>query len=76
MTMLAGKAHPRGDGMIRIRRWAGRTMPKFALGVSDSSTTSTVWPLASLVGALCGGVLADWAARHRQGDGSWCRAWG
>jgi len=42
-------------------------MPKFALGVSDSSTTSTVWPLASLVGALCGGVLADWAARHRQG---------
>jgi len=40
---------------------------KFALGVSDSSTTSTVWPLASLVGALWGGVLADWAARHRQG---------
>ncbi len=40
---------------------------KFAMGVSDSSTTSTVWPLASLVGALCGGVLADWAARHRKG---------
>ena len=37
---------------------------QFALGVSDSSTTSTVWPLASLVGALCGGVLADWVARH------------
>jgi MFS family permease len=40
---------------------------KFMLGVSGSSTTSTVWPLASLVGALCGGVLADWAARHRKG---------
>lgn len=40
---------------------------KFALGVSGSSTTSTVWPLASLVGALCGGVLADWAARRRKG---------
>jgi len=40
---------------------------KFAMGVSGSSTTSTVWPLASLVGALCGGVLADWAARHRKG---------
>ena len=40
---------------------------KFTLGVSGSSTASTVWPLASLVGALCGGVLADWAARHRKG---------
>lgn len=40
---------------------------KFAMSVSGSSTTSTVWPLASLVGALCGGVLADRAARHRKG---------
>ncbi len=40
---------------------------KFAMGVSGSSTTSTVWPLASLVGALCGGVLADWAARYAEG---------
>ncbi len=40
---------------------------KFAMGVSGSSTTSTIWSLASLVGALCGGVLADRAARHRKG---------
>jgi MFS family permease len=40
---------------------------KFSLDISDSSTTSTVWPLASLVGALCGGVLADRAARYRKG---------
>ena len=37
------------------------------MGLSGSSTTSTVWSLASLVGALCGGVLADWAARYRKG---------
>jgi MFS family permease len=40
---------------------------KFAMGVAGSSTTSTVWSLASLVGALWGGVLADRAARHRRG---------
>jgi len=40
---------------------------KFSMDISDSSTTSIVWPLASLVGALCGGVLADRAARRRKG---------
>ena len=40
---------------------------KFAMGVSGSSMTSTIWPLASLAGALCGGVLADWAATYRKG---------
>ncbi|APW63988.1 MFS transporter [Paludisphaera borealis] len=40
---------------------------KFEMDVSNSSLTSTAWPLASLVGALCGGVLADWRARHRKG---------
>jgi MFS family permease len=39
----------------------------FDLGLSSSSLTSTFWPLASLPGALCGGVLADWAARHSRG---------
>ena len=40
---------------------------KFSLDVADSSMTSTVWPLASLVGALCGGWIADLAARRRRG---------
>jgi MFS family permease len=40
---------------------------KFALSVAESSTTSTAWSLASLAGALCGGVLADWAARRWRG---------
>ena len=40
---------------------------KFSMDVSGSSTTSIVWPLASLAGALCGGVLADRAARRRKG---------
>ncbi len=40
---------------------------KFSMDISDSSTTSTVWPPASLVGALCGGVPADRAARQRKG---------
>lgn len=40
---------------------------KFSMDVADSSMTSTVWPLASLAGALCGGWLADLAARHRRG---------
>jgi MFS family permease len=40
---------------------------KFSMGISASSTTSIVWPLASLLGALCGAVLADWAARRRKG---------
>jgi MFS family permease len=40
---------------------------KFGLGVSGSSTTSTIWPLASLAGCLCGGWLADWAAQRRKG---------
>jgi MFS family permease len=36
----------------------------FQLGLSSSSLVSAFWPLASLPGALCGGVLADWAARR------------
>jgi len=40
---------------------------QFDLDIADSSLTSTAWPLASLVGALCGGVLADWRARSRKG---------
>lgn len=40
---------------------------KFSLDVADSSTTSTVWSLASLVGALSGGWIADMAARRRKG---------
>jgi MFS family permease len=40
---------------------------KFGLSVSESSTTSTVWSLASLAGAICGGVLADRAVRRRPG---------
>src|SRR5262249_41034648 len=39
----------------------------FRLGLGTSSATSTVWPLTSLVGALCGGVLADWAAQRSRG---------
>lgn len=40
---------------------------RFAMDVADSSTTSTVWSLASLAGALCGGWMADLAARTRRG---------
>jgi MFS family permease len=40
---------------------------RFDLGVSQSSFTSTFWPLASLPGALAGGMAADWAVRRRPG---------
>ena len=40
---------------------------KFELDLADSSLISTVWPLASLAGALGGGVAADWAARRSRG---------
>jgi MFS family permease len=40
---------------------------KFDLGLDKSSFTSTFWPLASLPGAIYGGVAADWAARSRKG---------
>jgi sugar phosphate permease len=40
---------------------------QFKLNIADSSLTSAVWPMASLVGALCGGVLADWRAQYRKG---------
>src|SRR5208282_3156468 len=39
----------------------------FKLGLGYSAFTSTFWPLASVPGALCGGFLADWAARRRKG---------
>jgi MFS family permease len=37
---------------------------RFEQGVGNASTISTTWSLASLGGALCGGVAADWAARR------------
>ncbi len=40
---------------------------KFKLDLADSSLISTAWPLASLVGALGGGVAADWSARRSAG---------
>ena len=39
----------------------------FGEGLGSSSLKSTLWPLASLPGALGGGFLADWAARKRKG---------
>jgi MFS family permease len=39
----------------------------FELGLSESSLTSTFWPLASLPGAVCGSVAADWAFKRRRG---------
>jgi MFS family permease len=39
----------------------------FGEGLGSSALKSTLWPLASLPGALCGGILADWAARRRKG---------
>jgi MFS family permease len=40
---------------------------KFELGLSSSALTSAFWPLASVPGAVCGGILADWAARRAGG---------
>jgi MFS family permease len=40
---------------------------RFDLGLSSSSLTSTFWPLASLPGAVCGGVAADWARKEWSG---------
>ncbi len=40
---------------------------KFHVDLANSNTISTTWSLASLVGALCGGVAADWAARRSAG---------
>jgi len=40
---------------------------KFKLGLTLSSLTSTLFPMASLVGALTGGVLADLASRKPGG---------
>jgi MFS family permease len=40
---------------------------KFDLEVAQSSVISTAWPIASMVGALLGGVAADWAARRSAG---------
>jgi MFS family permease len=40
---------------------------KFNLSLSDSGLTSTLWPLASLPGAVIGGVLADRAVRRWRG---------
>jgi MFS family permease len=41
---------------------------RFELGLSNSSLTSTVWPLASLPGAVCGGIAADWARKRALGN--------
>jgi MFS family permease len=40
---------------------------KFNLSLSDSGLISTVWPFASLPGAVIGGVLADRAVRRWRG---------
>jgi sugar phosphate permease len=40
---------------------------KFKLGLGESGLTSTLWPLASLPGALLAGVMADWAIRRWRG---------
>jgi MFS family permease len=40
---------------------------KFQLGLTFSSLTSSFFPLANLAGALCGGWLADLAARRVRG---------
>ena len=40
---------------------------RFSLNVAASSLTSIIWSLASLVGALGGGWVADLAARQRRG---------
>ena len=39
----------------------------FQFDLAKSSIISTAWPLASLVGALGGGVAADWASRRSPG---------
>jgi sugar phosphate permease len=40
---------------------------RFDLGLTNSSFTSTFWPLASLPGAVLGGVAADWSSRRSRG---------
>jgi MFS family permease len=40
---------------------------RFELGIATSSFTSTFWPLASLPGAVLGGVAADWWSRRSRG---------
>jgi sugar phosphate permease len=40
---------------------------EFGLGLSSSSFAAIFWPLASLPGAILGGVLADQAARRSKG---------
>jgi sugar phosphate permease len=40
---------------------------KFHVRLADSSMISTTWSLASLFGAIGGGVAADWAARRSAG---------
>jgi MFS family permease len=40
---------------------------RFELGIAKSSFTSTFWPLASLPGAVLGGVAADRASRRSRG---------
>jgi sugar phosphate permease len=39
----------------------------YTLGFFGSSLTSGFWPLASVPGVLCGGAMADWAARRSRG---------
>lgn len=40
---------------------------KFGMSMAQSSLASAVWPMASLVGCLCGGYVADLAARRPGG---------
>ncbi len=39
----------------------------FDLGLASSAVASTIWPLSSVPGAICGGWLADRAARRFRG---------
>jgi sugar phosphate permease len=49
---------------------------RFGLGLSESSITSTFWPLASLPGAVCGGIAADRAAARTRGGRIWVQSLG
>ena len=50
---------------------------RFDLGIASSSFTSTFWPLASLPGAILGGIAAETGPRSvRPAGGFACKVWG
>ena len=69
-----------GRTSSRRRFWRGCRLyifERFDLGLANSSLTSTFWPLASLPGALLGGVAGRLGRRAvARAAGSGCRAWG